>query len=62
MPGPQPPALVLNDEQRALLEKLVARHGTSQQLAQRSRLILAADSGLNNCQIGRLLGIKPDAV
>ncbi|BAC91798.1 gsl3857 [Gloeobacter violaceus PCC 7421] len=43
---------MLSDEQRALLEKLVARHGTFQQLAQRSRLILAADSGLNSCWCG----------
>lgn len=62
MPGPKPPALVLSDEQHSLLEKLVARHSTSQQLVKRARLILDCADGLNNSQIAQRLGTDPDAV
>lgn len=62
MPGPKPPPLLLSDQQRSVLEKLALRHRTPQQLAQRARLVLAAGSGLNNSQIGRLIGLEPDAV
>lgn len=62
MPGPKPPVLQLTDPQRQLLEKLIAKHSTPQQIALRARLVLAAADGLNNCRIGRRLGLSANSV
>lgn len=51
MPGPQPEQIELSDKARSDLEKLVARHTTSQQKAQRARIILKASEGKNNAEI-----------
>jgi putative transposase len=53
MPGPQPEPIELNDKMRQDLEKLVARHTTRQQIAQRARIILKAAEGKNNAEIAR---------
>jgi transposase len=53
MPGPQPEPIELNDKAQRDLEKLVARHTTSQQKAQRARIILKAGEGKNNAEIAR---------
>lgn len=53
MPGPQPEPIELNDKAQGDLEKLVARHTTSQQKAQRARIILKAGEGKNNAEIAR---------
>ena len=47
MPGRKPAKLELNEEIRQELEKLVARHTTGQQKAQRARIILKAADGNN---------------
>ena len=53
MPGPQPEPIELSDKAQRDLEKLAARHTTSQQQAQRARIILKADEGKNNAEIAR---------
>jgi Homeodomain-like domain len=62
MRGPKPLALTVTDTQRQALEQFVRRHTTPQQLALRARIILAADTGLNNAQIARLLNLQVDTV
>ena len=62
MRGPKPLALTLTDAERQALDQLVRRHTTPQQLALRARIILAADTGLNNAQIARLLAVQVDTV
>lgn len=62
MRGPQPPAIVLSSAERAALEQLVRQHTVGQQIAKRGRIILAADTGQNNSQIARELGISVDMV
>jgi putative transposase len=62
MRGPKPLALTLTDSERLALDHLVRRHTTPQQLALRARIILAADTGLNNAQIARLLDVQVDTV
>lgn len=62
MRGPKPAPLELNESEQKALEELVRRHSTSQQIAQRGRMILAAAQGKNNGQIARELGVKADTV
>jgi putative transposase len=60
MPGPKPPEIKLTDKERQGLEKLVRRHNTSQQIALRGRIILAAADGKNNAQIAQEFEINVD--
>ncbi len=62
MPGPQPERIELSDEARQDLEKLVARHTTGQQKAQRARVIRGAAEGKNNAEIARELNQSIDMV
>jgi putative transposase len=62
MPGPKPPAVDLTADERRELEKLVRRHTTGQQLADRARIILLAADGLNNGEIARQVALEPDTV
>jgi putative transposase len=62
MKGPKPPAIVLNDDERHALETLVKAHSTAQMVAQRARIVLAADTGLNNAQIARTVHLSIDMV
>ena len=62
MPGPQPERIELSDKVRQDLEKLVARHTTGQQKAQRARIILKAAEGKNNAEIARELKQSIDRV
>jgi transposase len=62
MRGPKPAVLALNAQEQKALEELVRRHSTSQQIALRGRMILAAAQGKNNAQVGRELGVKADTV
>jgi putative transposase len=62
MPGPRPEVIDLIDEVRHELEKLVARHTTGQQKAQRARIILKAAEGKNNAEIARELNQSIDMV
>jgi putative transposase len=62
MPGPKPVLIELSDKVRHDLEKLVARHTTGQQKAQRARIILQAAEGKNNADIARELNQSIDRV
>jgi transposase len=62
MPGPKPVPIDLSDKARQDLEKLVARHTTGQQKAQRARIILQAAEGKTNAEIARDLNQSIDMV
>jgi transposase len=62
MPGPQPEPIELSEKARLDLEKLVARHTTGQQKAQRARIILKAAEGKNNAEIAREVNQSIDMV
>ena len=62
MKGPKPPAIVLSDDERHALEKVIKAHNTAQMVAQRARIVLAASAGLNNAQIVRKVHLSIDMV
>lgn len=62
MPGPKPVAVVLTDEERSGLERLIRRHNVGQQIAQRARIVLAASEGKGNSRIVREMGVSRDMV
>jgi putative transposase len=57
MRGPRPPAVVLSDRLRGVLEQQVRRQTSSQRLVRRLRIVLAAADGLNNDQLARHCGL-----
>lgn len=62
MRGPKPAELTLSKVERKELEALVRRHSTSQHLARRAQMMLAAAEGKRNGQITRELGASVDTV
>lgn len=62
MPGPKPKPIELSEQVRRDLAKLVARHTTGQQKAQRARIILRAAEGKNNAEIAREIKQSIDMV
>lgn len=60
MHGPQPPAVVLSDRLRSVLEHLTRCHTSPQRLVRRLQMVVAAADGRNNDQVARDLGIKRD--
>ncbi len=62
MRGPKPPVVELSPELRQELEAQLRRRSLPQQLALRTRIILAAADGENNSQIARSLGLETDTV
>jgi putative transposase len=58
MPGPAPAAICLTTQQQTILERIVRRHTSSQQLVRRTKIILLANSGLNNEQIAQQLHVS----
>ena len=58
--GPNPIEVILSEQEVQALEKCVRRHTTTQQIAQRVRIIQAAAAGRNNAQIARELGVSID--
>src|SRR6266852_2326832 len=58
--SPRPPEIVLSEQERAELERLVRGYTTGQQLAVRARIVLAAGDGLNNSQIARWLDLDDE--
>ena len=62
MRGPKPPAIDLSDVVRQELDTLTRRHTTSQQVALRARIVLAAADGANKGQIARQLAISVNMV
>jgi putative transposase len=57
MSGPQPASITLSGEEQHALERLVRAGTTSQQLALRARIVLAAATGQNNTQVAASLAI-----
>jgi putative transposase len=62
MKGPKPPVVNLSEAEQQEFDKLVKAHSTSQQIALRARIILTANQGLNNEQVGRELHVGVDMV
>lgn len=62
MRGPKPPVVELPPDLRQELEGLLRRHSLPQQLALRTRIILAAADGAKNSQIARTLDLEVDTV
>lgn len=60
MPGRKPKTIELSERVRETLEKLVRRHTTGQQKAQRARIILKAAEGKNNTEIAKERTISVD--
>ena len=60
MPGPKPPEIVLTEEERKGLERLVRARTTSQQLAMRARIVLLAAEGLSTAEVARRLHLDID--
>ena len=60
MATPFPPTVVLSNEERSELERLVRAWSTGQQLALRARIVLLAGDGWNNLQIARELGVDDE--
>ncbi len=58
--SPRPPEIVLSEQERAELERLVRGYTTGQQLAVRACIVLAAGDGLNNSQIARWLDLDDE--
>src|SRR5689334_23971299 len=62
MPGPRLSPIEVSGEERAELERLVRRHTTGQQLAERARIILVLADGLNQSAVARTTGVHIDTV
>lgn len=62
MRGPKPDPVSLSEIERNELQRMVRGHTTAQQVALRARIILEADAGQNNSQIGRELGVSVETV
>ena len=62
MQGPKPPVVNLSPAEQQALEKLINAHSTAQQIALRARIILTAQQGLNNEQVGRAVQVGVDMV
>jgi putative transposase len=62
MPDRRAVAIKLETEMRQALEKVVKRHSTPQQLVERAKIILLADEGKSNREIGRELSVSIDMV
>ena len=56
--GPAPVEVTLSDGQREQLERWARRRKSSQALALRCRIVLAAASGASNAQVARELGVS----
>jgi putative transposase len=60
MPGPKPAEIVLTEEERSQLQRLVRARTTSQQLAMRARVVLLAAEGLSTAEVARRLHLHID--
>jgi FixJ family two-component response regulator len=58
MPGPQPQPIILTEGQKKMLLQLARRATSTQRLARRARIVVAAAEGYNNEQIALRLGIN----
>ncbi len=55
--GPKPRTIELTDEERAKLLELARRQKTSQAVARRARIVLAAADGLGHAEAAKALGV-----
>ena len=62
MPGPKPPEIVLCEDERTELERLVRARTTGQQLALRARVVLLAGTGLTSSEVARQLRVDVSTV
>ena len=60
MPGPKPEKIELTERERQELNRLVARHTTGQQKADRARIVLKAAEGKNHTEIAKELNVSVD--
>jgi hypothetical protein len=58
MSGPSALAIELSQRQQAMLQQILRRHTSSQRLVRRVQIILKANRGENNEQIGRQLQLN----
>lgn len=60
MPGPKPQQLELNEEMEREINRLINAHNTSQQIAQRARIIRGAGEGKSNSELAteRQMSVK----
>ena len=56
MPGPQPPAVPLSEEERQTLHTMIRAHKTPQHLSFRAQVILLWAEGLSAPDVARRLG------
>lgn len=62
MPFPHEQTVVVSDTARAALEALIRRHSTSQQMAQRVRLVLALADCYSQADAAYVSGLSPESV
>jgi putative transposase len=62
MPNPEAQPVVLSEQERQELEKLVRGHQTGQQIALRARIVLAAAEGKPNVEMARKEQVTEDTV
>jgi putative transposase len=62
MSGPSALAIELSQRQQAMLQQILRRHTSSQRLVRRVQIILKANRGENNEQIGRELQLNRNSV
>ena len=62
MRGPKPTKIELSDDERWQLEHVSSQAAALQPIALRAQIVLAAASGMNNCQIARQLQVSLDMV
>lgn len=60
MRGRKPVEVLLTNEEKNGLNKLIRRHNVRQQIAKRARVVLAAGEGKSNSRIVREMGISRD--
>ncbi len=60
--GPKPREIIVSNEEASELARLIRRHNAPQQLVLRSRIIQACETGMNNGQVSRELGIHVGTV
>lgn len=60
MKGRRPTRIELSQSEKQELEAVTRRHGSAQQLVLRARIVLLANEGKNNKEIGRALKITVD--
>ena len=58
MPGPKAPPIDLTEKQRSILEQVVGREKTSQQMVRRARIILLAAAEESNEEISIELNLN----